>query len=131
MNYTIFVSELRVYRQMVYEINKLKQKVEEIEYIEQGVKGVSFDNIPHSLNPTLQAEKRLELIDQKERLEEEIKRLELKKKMVIDQFDRLDEHTKLICLDIIDGKTFKQIGEAFGYSESGIMRKLKKEIEKV
>lgn len=130
MNYKIFVSELRVYKQYVFEINKLKARIEEIEYLEQGVKGVRFDNVPSTFNPQLSEERRLELIEQKTQLEREVERLEMRKKLVIDEFEKLDTHTRLMCLEIMNGKTLSQIGEMFGYTESGVMKKLKREIER-
>lgn len=130
MNYKIFVSELRVYKQYVYEINKLKARIEEIEYLEAGVKGVRFDNVPSTFNQSLSEERRLELIEQKAEIEKEVERLEMRKQLVIDEFEKLDTHTKLMCLEIMNGKTLAQIGEVFGYTESGVMRKLKRGIEK-
>lgn len=130
MNYEIFISELRCYRHYVYESEKVRSKLEEIDYELIGVKGVRYDKAPGTHNPSLQAERRLELIEKRAEIESELKKLEVKKKMIVDEFNKLDTHTKLMCLEVMNGKTLKQIAEKFGYSESGLMRKLKREIER-
>lgn len=130
MNYEIFISELRCYQHYSDELKTIKARIEEIDYELEGVKGIRYDKAPSAFNPSLSAEKKLDLIEKKAKLENRYRNIQQKMQMVMEEYETLPNSTKLMCLEILNGKTLSQIADMCGYTESGIQKKLKREIEK-
>ena len=131
MNYKIFTANLSNLKRMKAEHARMAVRLEDLIYLETGVKGVSYDNIMVSHNPSLSALKRLEMVDKVDDLCREINFLAI----VIDETERtlnkMPKELKSMLMDkYVKGWTFDKVGEKYGFSHSGIQYKMEKETEK-
>lgn len=135
MTYESFVAHLKSLRAYNESTKKLKIDVYVLEYDLEGVKAIRYDKIPGSYNPSYNNEKQLEKIDeynevlQKLNKEEKImlETLELVKKPL----ETMPKYLKNMVIEkYIDGVSFDDLGRKYGYSERGMSKMLKREVEK-
>ena len=132
MNYAIFKNELRNLYGYEKELAKINDKIADLSYVMTGVKGINYSKIPASANPEISEEKRLELIDELEELENERKRLNLTVKHIYRTLGRLNESDREIVIQIVAKKyNAEMVANQVGYSKSGIWARIKREIEKL
>ena len=131
MNYKIFVANLTNLNRMKAEHKKMCSRLEDLIYLETGVKGISYDNIMVSHNPSLSALKRLDMVDKVDDLCREINWLVI----TIDETEKTlkkmpkDLQQMLKCKFQM-GMSYEQVGLRFGYSKSGIQYRLMTETER-
>lgn len=132
MNYAIFKNELRNLYGYEKELAKINDKIADLSYVMTGVKGINYSKIPASGNPEVSAEKRLELIEQMEDLENERKRLTLTVKHIYRTLGKLNDTDRDIVIKIVAKKyNAEMVAIENGYSRSGIWARIKREIEKI
>ena len=131
MNYKIFVANLTNLNRMKAEHKKMCSRLEDLVYLETGVKGISYDNIMVSHNPSLTALKRLDMVDKVDDLCREINFLAI----AIDETEKIlakmpKELKGMLTDKFIKGWTYDRVGEKYGYSKSGMIYKLMAETER-
>ena len=132
MNYAVFKNELRNLYAYERDLFRVKDEIDNLTYIMTGVRGISYSKIPASSNPEITAEKRLELIEQMEELENEKKRLQLNISHIYSTLSKLNDQDMEIVVQIIAKKHNAEIvANENGYSKSGIWARIKREIEKL
>ena len=132
MNYAIFRNELRNLYGYERELNKIKDKMDELLYQLTGVKGINYSKSPGTTNSELSEERRLELIDELEDLDNERKRLNLTVKHIYRTLGKLGESDREIVVQIVAKKVNAEtVANEVGYSRSGIWARIKREIEKL
>lgn len=106
------------------EIKRLKEKREELIYHEENVKGVSFDRQPGTTNPSVLAEKRLDMIEKIVRIEEEIQELKLlvnRIKRVLNAMEKEDR--SLVREVLIEKKSYREVCEEKNISSTSVLHK--------
>ena len=106
------------------EIKRLKEKIKELVYEEENVKGVSFDRQPGTTNPSVLAEKRLDMIEIIVRIEEEIHELELlcnRAKRVLNAMEKEDRD--LVREVLIERKSYREVCEEKNISSTSVLHK--------
>ena len=132
MTYEIFTSNLKNLKRMKSEYERLKDRLSDLIYLETGVKGVSYDSVMVSHNPSLSALKRLEMIDVVDDLCREINFLAVCIAETEGILAKLpDELQQMLKEKYIKGWSYEQLGEKYGYSRSGMWAMIKREIEKM
>lgn len=132
MDYQKFKNEISNLKAYYKSLRELEQERKRLEYELEGVKGIRYDKLPASFNPEFAEMYRLELIERLVEIEKEIGFTVQTIKRYESQINRLPDDVKpLVDLLFIQGKTFKEVGYMFGYSDNGIYHKIKKEIEKI
>ena len=131
MNYKIFVANLTNLNRMKSEHKKMCSRLEDLIYLETGVKGISYDNIMVSHNPSLSALKRLDMVDKVDDLCREINWLGI----TIDEAEKTikkmtKELQQMLKCKFQMGMSYEQVGLRFGYSKSGIQYRLMTETER-
>lgn len=131
MTYEIFTTQLSKLKQMKAEHKRLKERLEDLIYLETGVKGISYDNVMVSHNPSLSALKRLEMVDVVDEICREINFLAI----AIDETEKIlakmPEQTRQMLTDkFIKGWTYDRVGEKYGFSHSGIQYRMERETQK-
>lgn len=131
MEYRVFTSMLANRERIIKSIAELKVRLEVAEYNETGVKGVSFDNIPMSHNPSLSALKRLDMVEKVDELKREINFLS----QMIEETEvilaRMPEELQNMLIEkFVKGKTYEELGLKYGYSHTGIQYRIRTETEK-
>ena len=131
MNYKIFVANLTNLNRMKSEHKKMCSRLEDLIYLETGVKGISYDNIMVSHNPSLSALKRLDMVDKVDDLCREINWLGI----TIDETEKTlkkmpKELQQMLKCKFQMGMSYEQVGLRFGYSKSGIQYRLMTETER-
>ena len=104
------------------EIKRLKEKREELIYHEENVKGVSFDRSPGTTNPSILAEKRLDMIEIIVRIEEEIAELETlckRAKRVLNAMEKEDRD--LVREVLIERKSYREVCEEKNISSTSVL----------
>lgn len=132
MEYRTFrneISNLNAYYKSRYEI---EAELETMFYDLTGVKGVRYDKLPASYNPSLSEQTKLELLDKIEEKEKELDYTLL----AIDRYERnlnrLSEEIKgYVERLFILGETFERVSRNAGYSKSAILYRIKAEVEKL
>lgn len=131
MDYRVFTSNLANLGKIRKDIESVKTKLEVAEYDETGVKGVSFDSMPLSHNPSVTALKRLEMVEKVDELTRELYFLCLMIEETERVLNRMPEDLKCMLEDIfIKGMTYRAVGEKYGYSDAGLWMFVKRETEK-
>lgn len=131
MNYKIFTANLTNLKRMKSEHKRLISRLDDLIYLESGVKGISYDNVMVSHNPSLSALKRLEMVDTVDDVCREINFLALAIEETEKTLGKMPEELKGMLTDkFIKGWTFDKVGEKYGFSHSGIQYRMEKETEK-
>lgn len=131
MDYKIFTTNLSNLKIMKEELKRMKARLDDLIYIETGVRGISYDNILVSHNPSLSALKRLEMVDTIDDLCREINYLAMAIEETERTMEKMPHELRSMLTDkYIKGWTFDHVGEKYGLSHSGIQYKMRSETEK-
>lgn len=131
MDYKTFTSNLSNLNRYKESEKALKIKLDALETIEQGVSGIDYTRIPTMGNPSQKALKRLEMIDKVESVREELYFVELAIIQIEAILSRMPEDLRKMLIEkFIDGKTYREIGEKYGYSDHGIWKWMRREAER-
>lgn len=108
---------------------ELKNECEDIFYQMTGVKGIRYDKLPTSFNPSQVSENQLYLIDLYEQKNLEISYIQAKYKyftVIIAKFTQ--EEIDLLYRLIIKKQSYDYVGREMGYSESGMHKMVERMI---
>lgn len=132
MDYKTFRNILQDYYKYQRNVENIKEQLKDLLYEMTGVKGVQPDKVPVTYNPSLSAERQLELIEKKAELETELEYTILAIKVIEKKLSKLDQRDKDMCLDIIARNiSYESYGNQIGYTPSGLWRKVKRDLERV
>lgn len=132
MSYKSFKNEIENYEEYCRNVRILKDEIEGILYELSGVKGISYDKIPSSFNPSLSEERRLELIDLYNQKLEDLKHFLSTIRYVDKRLRGLTADEKRIILDVVSGRlTYEEAGKRHGYSKGRMWKKIKKILEEI
>lgn len=131
MDYENFKAMMTNYATNKRKLLEAKQELEVLFYEMTGVKGVAFDRMPGSHNPSAAEEGKL---NQVEKYNDKLKDIQYYEKCIA----YVEEYSKRIPTDLwkllyekyVLGITYEKLGERFGYSNNGMYHYLKREIEK-
>lgn len=131
MDYKIFVTNLTNLKRMKSEYERLASRLDDLIYLETGVKGISYDNMLVSHNPSLSALKRLEMVDTVDDMCREINFLAVSIRQTEEVLERMPKEVKTMLEEkFVKGWSFEKLAEKYGYSKSGIQYKIVAETEK-
>jgi len=131
MDYRTFTASLSGLKGYYKEIGKINSKQEDLLYIMSGVRGLSFDQVIVHGSPSLSEEKRLELIDKYNAMEEKKNTLRKMAAIVENTLDRMPkELQRMLSMKYIEGKSYEHISAIYGYSINGLWHHMKRETEK-
>lgn len=92
------------------EMQRLKLKLMQIEYAEENVKGVSFDRQPGTTNPSIIAENRLALIDEKLKAEQQVNEILCLVNRILRLLNAMEkEDRKLVMEILVDRKPYLDV----------------------
>lgn len=133
MNYHTLTSTLKSYYSLRKSVGKIDDRISQIVYEMANVKGIQYDRIPGQSNEQNRTERLLILIEQKAVLEGEKLRLnELigrLKKILVKELARFSDETRTILVRNAHGESLQKLSEEYGYTVSGLWRRLKKECD--
>ena len=131
MTYEVFtknLSQLKSYKKMKKE---LKSDLDIILYDMTGVKGVRYDSIPMSFNPSLSAIKSLEMVEKYEDKLREFNWVCMCIEEVEKTLEGMPEEIQTMLKEkYVKGITYQKLGEKYGYSDNGLWHYMKRETEK-
>ena len=133
MNYETMKSTLKSYYSLKKSVEKIDEKIDQIEYEMANVRGIQYDRIPGQSNEQNRTERMLILIEKKAVLEGD--KLRIKellgrlKKILVKELARLSDDTRNLLIRNAQGESLEKLAEEFGYTVSGLWRKLKKEVD--
>lgn len=131
MDYDNFTSMLKNYAKNKKKLTEAKEELKILFYDMTGVKGVSFDRLPGSFNPSAAEGHKLEQIERYNDKQKDIQFYQDAIKFVESYQDRFPEDLWGMLYDkYVEGKTFKSVGMKHGYSTNGIWVMMKRETEK-
>lgn len=132
MNWNIFKYQMQLLREYRYRIEDLEIEREDTFYIFYGVHGISFDRIPSSHSADMDMLKREKFNEKIERIDLEIRGYRMAIENYEDTLHRLPEDIQRMAKrKFLDGMTYYQLGQEFGYTPTGIMKHMQKEVEKL
>lgn len=106
------------------EIKRLKEKREELIYHEENVKGVSFDRQPGTTNPSVLAEKRLDMIEIIVRIEEEIAELETLCKRIKRVLNAMEKEDRDLVREVlIERKKYADVCKEKNISSTSLLHR--------
>lgn len=123
--------EIKAYRYYLERREELKDKIDAIHYELTGVKGIRYDKQATSYNPHLAEEKRLDLIEQKDRLEKELKRIEAQISYIEGVIGDLDDEDKKLVEILLTGETLRHAGRRLYQSSPNIYYHIQKLLKKI
>ncbi len=131
MDYKTFTSNLSNLKRYKSLKNETEEKLELLLYDMTGVKGISYDKMPSSFNPSLVALKRLEMIEKYNYLQREhdfiIKAID----HVENTLNKIPDELRQMLIEVyVKGMTYKAVGERHGYSDHGLWLLMRRETEK-
>lgn len=129
MNYRTFKNEVSNLKRYEQSKKELEEKIEDIIYRYGGVKGLSYSDVKITFN------KEDRLIEMSEKLEEPQRELD----WTIYTINRIkrniaklpNDTQEMVIKLFIEDHTFYNVGTIFGYTEGGVYRKVKRDIEKI
>ena len=131
MRYDVFKKDLEAYRGLKFELNDLHTRKSILVYELEGVKGVRFDKVTGTANEHEIERRKLDLVEMINEVENSISYTQRR----IDRIERniasLPEECQLICRMNAKGISFDRIGRKIGYTGTGVLKKLKAEVEKI
>ena len=132
MNYNAFKNELRNYYSYLKSVDEIREEIELIHYEMTGVKGIRYDREPSSFNPELSEEKKLELIEEKEEKELELRFTLNAINLIEKKISKLSPGDKDACLKIIaEGISYEDVSRSKGYSKGGMWKRIRRELTKI
>ena len=130
MDYKVFTSNLANLKRLKDSEESLKTQLDLIIYDLGGVKGVHYDSVMVKGNPSVIEEKRLELIDKYNEKEKELEFTKLAIMQTEDVLNRMPKTLREMLVEaFVNGRTYKAVGQKYGYSDSGLWHWLKRETE--
>ena len=130
------VSEFKVgyrhYVDLLKREKQLKSEVEDLWYYLSGVKGITYDRIPSSVNTTKVAEDRLDMLDVLEQKMREIDLIQAQYRyftLILAKFT--EEERGMLYRIIIKGQSYETLGEEYGYTGAGMFKYLERIINKI
>ena len=97
-----------------------------------GVSSIDFSKERISANPHLSEQIRLDLIEKKAELENELELSLLAIKFIEQKLSKLSAEDKQVCLEIIArGMTYESVAADKGYTTSGLWRKVERELKNI
>lgn len=132
MNFDTFKHELCNLNAYRKSLKKIREEMEDIIYHYAGVKGIRYDREPSLRNIYMTEDAKLKM---SEALEEPQKEYDFTL-MMIQRIERnlaqLPEDTREMCVMLyVERYALKIVGDAFGYTPSGILRKIEREVERI
>lgn len=132
MKYSIFKHQMCLLREYRFRIEDLQIEREDTFYEFYGVHGISFDRIPSSHSPETEMEKREKFNERIERIDMEIRGYKMAIEQYEDTLNRLPQEIRdMATRKFLDGCTYYQVGKEFGYTPTGTMKHIQKEVEKL
>lgn len=126
-----FKNEMRNYNYYVSMLDSLEEKLENTYYELSGVKGVRYDKIPSAYNKELIEQKRFDLMQKIDKLENEISRLSGE----IEHIDSILEcienaHIKKAIIDVyVNGCAIADICKDYCLTPAGLLYQMNKSIK--
>ena len=131
MDYKVFTANLTNLKRLKESEESLKSQLDLIIYDLGGVKGIHYDSVMVHGNPSVIEEKRLELIDKYNEKEKELEFTKLAIAQTEDVLGRMPSMLREMLIEVfVHGKTYRAVGEMFGYSYFGLWKYIKRETEK-
>ena len=132
MSYKSFKNELENYEEYQKNAESLREEISDIFYSMTGVKGVPFDRIPGSFNPSLIESRKLEMIDLYNQKLEDLKHYEMSIRYVDRKLKDLTAAERQMCFDVASGKiTYEVASKQYGYSKGRMWKKVKQILEEI
>jgi len=131
MDYKVFTSNLANLKRLKDSEESLKSQLDLILYDLGGVKGVHYDSVNIHGNPSVIEEKRLELYDKYNEKEKELEFTKLAIMQTEDVLNRMPKTLREMLIEVfVYGKTYRAVGEKYGYSYNGAWHYIKRETER-
>lgn len=131
MDYKVFTSNLANLKRLKDSEESLKSQLDLIIYDLGGVKGVHYDSVMVHGNPSVIEEKRLEKYDELEKVEKELEFTKLAIAQIEETLNRMPKTLREMLIEVfVYGKTYRAVGEKYGYSYNGAWHYIKRETER-
>lgn len=131
MNYRTFTSNLSRLDDYRKSLDSIKEELDLILYEMTGVKGISYDKLPSSYNPSLTALKSLEMVEKYNEKQQEFDFTLMAIQQVEIVLARMPSELSEMLKEVFcKGMTYKSVGLKYGYSDHGLWQMLKRETEK-
>lgn len=131
MDYRTFVTNLSNLERYKRDLQAVNGNLDTLLYILANVRGISYDQQGGSTNPSLKAQKWLDLDERYNLKLAEKEFIENAIKVIEDTLKQMPEELQNALVEVYcNGKTFREVCVEVGYTESGYWRYLKKETEK-
>lgn len=132
MNWNIFKYQMSLLREYRYRIEDLLIEREDVFYEYYGVHGISFDRIPSSHSAEMEMLKREKFNQKIERIDMEINGYRQAIEEYESTLNRLPEDIqRMVERKFLGGITYYKLGQEFGYTPTGAMKHMQKEVEKL
>ena len=131
MDYKVFTSNLANLHRLKVTKENLECELDMIIYDLGGVKGGQYESVMVHGNPSVIEEKRLELYDKYNEKEKELEFTKLAIMQTEDVLNRMPKTLREMLIEVfVYGKTYRTVGEKYGYSYNGAWHYIKRETEK-
>ena len=131
MDYKVFTSNLANLHRLKVSKENLEAELDMIIYDLGGVKGVHYDSVMVKGNPSVIEEKRLELYDKYNEKEKELEFTKLAIAQIEETLNRMPKTLREMLIEVfVYGKTYRSVGEKYGYSYNGAWHYMRRETER-
>ena len=128
----LFKLELKNYQNYLHYRENLLGIIDAVEYDLTGVKGIRYDKIPTSQNPSLSEERKLYLIEKLEDLRKELKRVDLNIEHTEKLMESLnDEELEMVTLVLVEHETLRRVASRLYISHPALSKRIRKILEKL
>lgn len=136
MNFDEFDLQMRMFKTYDTLIEETEKKIDDIIYKYAGVRAIQYDKQRMSFNKFIADETLDRMYEELRKPQEaldEYKKLksDLQPKVYVD-LNRLPQDTQILVMSLMwDNKTYEEIGDKYGYTATGVWKKIRREVEKI
>lgn len=132
MNFDTFKHELSNLKAYKKSLVRIQEEMEDIIYQYAGVKGIRYDREPSLRNVYMSEDAKLKMSEALEEPQKEYDFTLIAIQRIERNLSMLPEDVREMCeLHYVERMALKMVGDIFGYTPSGILRKIEREVERI
>ena len=136
MDYNLFYIQMKMVQRYEKAIVDLNRQIDDIIYKFAGVRAIQYDKQRMTFNKYIAdevLERMYQELKQPQKELDEIQNAMYKiRPMVVDKLLQLPKDVQQMCISIMwQNKTYEYVGERFGYTASGVRKRIVREVNKL
>lgn len=136
MNFSFFTIEMKMYKAYLDSLDTIDKTIDDIIYKYAGVRAIQYDKQRMSFNKDIADETLDRMYQELKKPQKEKDRIEYAIKQLNDivyvNLNNLPDDVRQMCIEVMwNNKSYEKVGDMFGYTASGLRKKMIREVNKI